>query len=158
MQGPVRSVVVAVDPEASIDDRAIAHAVHWAQIWSARLTLAEAVITVPLPAPGPELGGPIAPVPPVVPDVHPHLMASRRLAVIRDALLREGLDARAQVLDGDSAADALLDHLESSGADLLVVGRHRKSFWERLFEGSDSSKLARRVRTAGLLVCHEDAH
>ncbi|MGE0159729.1 MAG: universal stress protein [Gemmatimonadales bacterium] len=156
MQGPVGSIVVAVDPEASIDDRAIAHGVHWAQVWAARLTLAEAVMNVPLPGPGPELGGPIAPAPPVVPTVLPHDIASHRLGAIRDALLREGVDAHAQVLDGYGAADALLDYVESSGADLLVVGRHEKSFWERLFEGSESTKLARRVRSAGLLVCHED--
>jgi nucleotide-binding universal stress UspA family protein len=65
------------------------------------------------------------------------------------------VDAHDEVLDGDGPADALLDYVERSGADLLVVGRHRKSFWERLFEGSESSRLARRIRTAGLLVCHE---
>jgi nucleotide-binding universal stress UspA family protein len=161
MQGPVESIVVAVDPDARMGDRAIAHAVHWAQLWNARLTLAQSVMVMPLPAPGPEAGGPIAPVPPLVPGYDsgydPRDLASAKLAVIRDALRQEGLDTREEVLDGDGPADALLRYVESSGADLLVVGRHRKSFWDRLFEGSESSKLARRIRGAGLLVCHEDA-
>jgi nucleotide-binding universal stress UspA family protein len=161
MQGPVDSIVVAVDPDARTDDRAIAHAVHWAQLWGARLTLAQSVMVMPLPAPGPEAGGPIAPVPPLVPGYDsgydPRDLASARLAPIRDALRQEGVDAREEVLEGDGPADALLGYVESSGADLLVVGRYRKSFWERLFEGSESSKLARRIRGAGLLVCHEDA-
>jgi nucleotide-binding universal stress UspA family protein len=156
MQGPVESVVVAVDPDARQDDRAVAHAVHWAQLWGARLTLAQAVATVPLPAPGPEVGGPIAPVPAAIPDFHPHELASEKLIAIRDALRQEGVDAHHEILEGDRAADALHHYIESSGADLLVVGRHRKSFWDRLFEGSESSKLARRIRSAGLLVCHED--
>jgi nucleotide-binding universal stress UspA family protein len=157
MQGPVESIVVAVDPDARTDDRAIAHAVHWAQLWGARLTLVQSVMVMPLPAPGPEAGGPIAPVPPLVPEYDPRELASARLSTIRDALRQEGVDARDQVLDGQGPADALLDYLETSGADLLVVGRNRKSFWERLFEGSESMKLARRIRGAGLLVCHEDA-
>jgi nucleotide-binding universal stress UspA family protein len=156
MQGPVRSIVVAVDPEASVDDRAIAHGAHWAQLWGgARVTLAQAVDVVPFPAPGPEAGGPIAPVPPLIPGYDPRQIATERLTGIREALRQEGVDAHDEVLDGDGPADALLDYVERSGADLLVVGRHRKSFWERLFEGSESSRLARRIRTAGLLVCHE---
>jgi nucleotide-binding universal stress UspA family protein len=99
--------------------------------------------------------------PPFVPvydsGYDPRDLASARLAPIRDALRQEGVDTRAEVLDGDGPADALLDYVETSGADLLVVGRDRKSFWERLFEGSESSRLARRIRGAGLLVCHEDA-
>jgi nucleotide-binding universal stress UspA family protein len=156
MQGPVESIVVAVDPDASQDDRAVAHGVHWAQLWGARLTLAEAVTTVMLPAPGAEAGGPIAPIP-AIPAFQPGETASEKLTTIRDALRQEGIDAHHKILEGDGPADALHEYVESSGADLLVVGRHRKSFWDRLFEGSESSKLARRIRTAGLLVCHEDA-
>jgi nucleotide-binding universal stress UspA family protein len=155
MHGPVGSIVVAVDPDAKADDRAIAHGVLWAQLWSARLVLARAVVALPLPTAGLEISGPIAPMPPVVPDLH--AMAEQELAVIRDALHREGVDAHTAVIDGDGAGEALLEHVESTAADLLVVGRHPKGFWDRLFEGSESSWLVKRIRTAGLLVCHEEA-
>ena len=157
MQGPVKSVVVAVDSEARIDDAAVAHGVHWAQLCGARLTLAQAIVVVPLPAPGPEAIGPIAPIPPFMPDLRAHEVAGERLGAMCDALRQEGMDVNMQILSGDGPTDALLEHMDSSAADLLIVGRHPKSFWERLFEGSESTKLARRIRTAGLLVCHEAA-
>ena len=156
MQGPVKSIVVAVDPGARADDHAIAHGVLWAQLWGARLTLAQAVDFAPLLPPAAEAGGPIAPVPPFIPDVRPDEIAEQKLAAVAEALCQEGVDADIQVLEGEPAR-ALLDHVDSCGADLLIVGRHRKSSWERLFEGSESTKLARGVRRAGVLVCHEEA-
>jgi nucleotide-binding universal stress UspA family protein len=155
MQGPVESIVIAVDPDASGDDRAVAHGALWAQLWNARLVLAQAVLSLPLAAPAVEVGGPIAPFLPFLPEHRD--AAEAKLAGICDALRREGVDAHARVLDGEGAADALLRFVESIDADLLVVGRHAKGFWERLFEGSETTQLARGVRTTGLLVCHEEA-
>jgi nucleotide-binding universal stress UspA family protein len=155
MQGAVESIVVAVDPDARPDDHVIAYGVLWAQLWSARLTLAQSVEFVPVLAPIPEMIGPVASVPDFIPDVRPEQAAEERLLALGDALRQEGVDVGVQVLEGDPAG-ALLDFVESSGADLRVVGRHRKSFWDRLFEGSESSKLLRNIRSAGLLVCHEE--
>lgn len=157
LQGSVESIVVAVDPDARRDDLAVAHGAHWAQLWSARLSLVQAVSMEGLSVPAPEVGGPIASVPPVLPGLHSREPATEKLSAICDALRQEGVDARYEVLRGDRPADALLEYVDGSAADLLVVGRHRQSFWERLFEGSESSELARRIRSAGLLVCHEES-
>jgi nucleotide-binding universal stress UspA family protein len=156
MQDAVETIVVAMDPDARADDCALAHGAHWAQLWSARLILAQAVVTLPMPAPGLDGVGPIAPLPALVPDRRVEI-AEKTLAGIESALRRGGVNAHSTVLEGDGAAEALLDFVDSSGAVLLVVGRHQKGQWERIFEGSESKKLARRIRTAGLLVCHEGA-
>jgi nucleotide-binding universal stress UspA family protein len=154
MQGAVEIIVVAVDPDAGPDDRALAHGAHWAQLWNARLILAQAVVTLPMPAPGLDGVGPIAPLPALEPAERDEI-AQQRLAGMESLLRREGIDAHSKVLEGAGAAEALLDFVDSSGADLLVVSRRGKGLWERIIEGSESNKLARRIRTAGLLVCHE---
>lgn len=138
MQGAVETIVVAVDPDARPGDCAVAHGAYWAQLWGARLILAQAVVTWPVPDRRDEIAG-------------------KQLAGIESVLRSEGLDAHSTVLEGEGAAEALLDFIDSSGADLLVVGRQQQGLWERIFEGSESNKLARRIRAAGLLVCHDGA-
>jgi nucleotide-binding universal stress UspA family protein len=152
MQGAVQTVVVAVDPETRPDDSAVGHGVHWAQLWGARLILAQAVVPLPLAASGLDGVTPVA-LPALVPDERGQL-AARKLGELESMLRREGVDAHSTVLEGDGAAEALLELVDSSKADLLVVARRQKGLWRRIFEGSESSKLARRIRTAGLLVCH----
>ena len=75
-------VLTHADRDPYNDDHAIAHGVLWAQLWGARLTLAQSIEFVAMPAPGPETAGPIAPIPPFIPDYRPQQAAEERLAAM----------------------------------------------------------------------------
>ena len=71
-------------------------------------------------------------------------------AVLTSAKTGQGID---EILQAANVADTVLERAEENAADLLVVGRHERGVWERLWKGSESDRLARHVRTVGLLVC-----
>lgn len=149
----IENVVVGMDPAGDPHGIALAHAKHVARLCSARLHLVQVVLQFPLPATSPSGGGPV-----VADQAVPAAAGSReavegRLEELQASLRGIGIDAHAHALMGFTAAEALRDFVEEQTADLLVVGRHERNLLERIWSGSESDRLARRVRSAGVLVC-----
>jgi nucleotide-binding universal stress UspA family protein len=155
LQGAVKSVVAALDPEGDPDDGVLAHALIHVDLWNATLQLVQVVMTQAPSALGMP-GGPVSGGPGVALVEEHREAAEKRLEGLVSDLRDRGVDAQASVLLGWRAADAVVDFVESGDADLLVVGRHDKEFMERTLMGSESDRLARRIRSAGILICPLD--
>jgi nucleotide-binding universal stress UspA family protein len=153
LQEAVESIVVGVDPAGDPYRIALAHARAHAELWTARLHLVQVSMQFPLPATTPSGGGPIRTDQSVqaTPDALAAVQA--RLDELQSSLRDVGIDAHAHALTGFTAAEALADFVDEHAADLLVVGRHHRNLLERMWTGSESDRLARRVRSAGILVC-----
>ena len=153
LQGKVDRIAVALGPDAELDDAVLANALTQALLWEASLVLIHAVPVVPAPS---VPSGAVAPSsfgPGVATDARTLQAAEDRLAKLVGALSDFGIDTSAEVLQGPRAADTVLERALQHGADLLVVGRHERDLWERLWIGSESDRLARHIRSIGLLVC-----
>lgn len=153
LQDDVESIVVGLDPGGDPGNVALAHARALAELWAARLHLVEVSMQFPLPATTPSGGGPIRTDQgvPTTPDALDAVQV--RLDEIQASLREVGIDAHAHALSGFTAAEALSDFVEEQAADLLVIGRHHRNLLERMWTGSESDRLVRRVRSAGILVC-----
>lgn len=153
MQGPVEVVVATLDPHTGHEITALGHALSWARLWDARLLVVQ-VSTTPAPSTaGPGSAGPIPVAPsPAFGEAKRKLIGKRLDGLVAD-LRERGIDAHGVVLRGPRAADAVVDFVESHGADLVVSGRHERSLLERVWLGSVSDRLGRRIRSAGILVC-----
>ncbi|HET9949464.1 MAG TPA: universal stress protein [Longimicrobiales bacterium] len=155
MQGPVETVAVALGPEMDLHDLVLAHALAWADLWDARIALGQVVVTVPVPAAGAEGTVPVALPPNLLLEPMSFEAAQRQLESVSAALSERRSRVEAHLLEGPDVADTLLEFVDSTDADILIVGRHHRNLWERLFGASESDRIARRIRSAGLLVCHE---
>lgn len=155
MQSGVQAIVVGVDPQGDPDGVVLAHGRRCAELWRAPLHLVHVTTEFPLPATSPS-GSPLQADLGVAAEPRAASQAQGRLERARDSLRLVGVDAYAHTLTGFTAAEPLSDFVEEQAADLLVVGRHHRNLLERLWVGSESDRLARRVRSAGLLVCPLD--
>ena len=153
LQDEVTSVVAAVDPRGDPQDVALSHAIACARLWDATLHVVQVALERPLPAVEPESGAAVAATTEVPVDAVARAAAEARVERIARALRDRGIDARGEVLHGGRASDAIAAFVERSQADLLVAGHHDRSLFERLWFGSESERLAHRVRSAGLLIC-----
>ena len=153
LQGEVDRIAVALGPDAELDDAVLANALTQALLWEASLVLIHALPVMPalsVPA-GQTL--PVTFGPGVATDERTLAAAEARLEKLVSALSDFGIDTVAEVLQGPRSADTVLESAQKHGADLLVVGRHERDVWERLWMGSESERLARHIRSLGLLVC-----
>jgi nucleotide-binding universal stress UspA family protein len=156
LQGAVKSVVAALDPEGDPDDEVLAQALIHVDLWGATLQLVQVVLTQPPPA-GVPAGSESVSVGTGAALVEANRRAAEeRLEGLVIDVLGRGVNAQANVLLGARAADVVLDFVESGDADLVVVGKHDKDFLERTLMGSESDRLARRIRSAGILICPLD--
>lgn len=81
--------------------------------------------------------------------------AERYLAELIDALAElRGLDCRLAVVTGD-AFDGILRAAESSAADLIVMGVHRKQLLRDIFIGTTIERVIRAGRCPVLMVNNE---
>ena len=155
MQGKVDRIAVALGSDTEVDDEVLGNALTQALLWEASLLLIHALPILPAPTMAsdawvPTSGGGAASLPT---DGRSLEVAEARIEKLVSALADFGIETKAEVLEGASVADTVLDRAEENGADLLVVGRHERGVWERLWKGSESDRLARHVRSVGLLVC-----
>jgi nucleotide-binding universal stress UspA family protein len=74
-----------------------------------------------------------------------------RLDQDRDRLEKMGLQATVQAVVG-RASDSILDHVETQGADLVVIGRRGTRKVERSGLGSTTRRVLRRARVPTLVV------
>lgn len=153
LQDDVESIVVGLDPDGDPRNVALSHARALAELWAARLHLVEVSMQFPLPATTPSGGGPVRTGQgvPTTPDALDAVQV--RLDELQASLRDVGIDAHAHALSGFTAAEALSDFAAEQAVDLLVIGRHERNLLERMWTGSESDRLVRRVRSAGVLVC-----
>ena len=83
-------------------------------------------------------------------------IAQRDLRALADEIASKGVTAAATVVTGELPG-ALIDHLEASDADLVVMTTHDASRIERLLVGSVSASVVRHIRLPVLLVRQEEA-
>lgn len=153
LQESVSTVVASVDPLADPSNIALGHAVSWARAWGAELRLVHTTVEHPLPASGFEGAGPISTEGRVVLDDRAEKVAEARLAAMVYTLRAAGVDADSRVLRGSRISDAIAAFVENNDVDLVVAGRSDRSPFARIWMGSESDRLARRVRSAGILLC-----
>jgi nucleotide-binding universal stress UspA family protein len=153
LQGDVRGVIAAIDPSLNDADPAFAHAFTWGRLYGAHVTLVQVAVTVPMPSTGPDGAWPLSMGPGLEFSRENREAMEHQVGALADALRAQGVEAEAQVLEGPAVAGAIADLAERRNADLVVVGRHHKSWLQRLWTGSESARLHDKVRTSGLLVC-----
>jgi nucleotide-binding universal stress UspA family protein len=153
LRGPVRSVLVGIDPADDPPWEVLSHAVAFARFDGATLHVARVVLKQPLPWLGLEGAGPVEVGPGVDLDPKARAEVGERLAEIVEELRSQGVEARAALLDGARPADALVRFAEANAIDLIVVGRREKGAFARLWSGSESDRVARRAESSGILIC-----
>lgn len=153
MQGKVDRIAVALGSDTEVADAVLGNALTQALLWEASLVLIHAVPILPAPTMAQGAYEPVAKGALLEADERSLHIAEERVEKLVSALADFGIDARAEVLQAAQVADTVLERAEEYDADLLVVGRHERGVWERLWKSSDSDRFARHVRTLGLLVC-----
>ena len=153
LQGRVRRVAVALESEAEADDPVLSNAFTCARLWNAKLVLIHAVPILPAPSVPPGASVPTSVGPGLAADKRAVEAAEGRIEDLVTVLAEHGVETTAEVLQGPRAADTVLAKAEAAEADLLVVGRHDRDVWERLWMGSESDRLQRRIESTALLVC-----
>jgi nucleotide-binding universal stress UspA family protein len=153
LRGPVRSVLVGIDPEDDPPREVLSHAVAFARFDGATLHVARVVLKQPLPSLGLEGAGPVEVGPGLDLDPKARAEVGERLAELVEQLRSQGVEGRVALLDGARPADALVTFAEANAIDLIVVGRREKSVFARLWSGSESDRVARRAESSGILIC-----
>lgn len=157
LQGPVHHVLAALDPGAGAGDPVLAHSIANATLWEADLLVTEVVVTILASSPGPGGWAAVSFVPALAMDEKGLEMAEARLEKNAELVRRQGVECRSDVLRGRDAAHAVFERVGSGNIDLVVVGAHDKGFLERLWSGDQADKLAKLVRTAGLMIVPLDS-
>jgi nucleotide-binding universal stress UspA family protein len=132
LRGPVRSVLVGIDPEDDPSREVLSHAVAFARFDGATLHVARVVLNQPLPSLGLEGAGPVEVGPGVDLDPNARAEVEERLAELVGQLRSQGVEARVALLEG---------------------ARREKGVFARLWAGSESDRVARRAETSGILIC-----
>jgi nucleotide-binding universal stress UspA family protein len=131
---------------SDVSRRALEHAAAFARWYDAKLAVLHVFSPYPVPVAGSEFGGYTTPPPPLkVEDV---VEAVRRFC---EPLVEAGMTPEVLVREGVPAT-AIVEQVGQMGADLLVMGTHGRSGFERLILGSVTEKVVRRVRCPVLTV------
>jgi nucleotide-binding universal stress UspA family protein len=153
MQGKVDRIAVALGSDTEVADAVVGNALTQALLWEASLVLIHAVPILPAPSMAAGAYEPVSTGAVLETDERSLHLAEERVGKLVSALADFGIEAQAEVLQAPNVADTVLERAEDNEADLVVVGRHERGVWERLWKGSESDRLARHVRSVGLLVC-----
>jgi nucleotide-binding universal stress UspA family protein len=125
---------------SDISHHALAHAAAIAHWYEARLTILYVFVNVPT-----------IDVPPLVLEESDRgrlMVQMRRFAAVVPAAVQ----VEYQLEEAAFAHDAIVEQVDAIGADLLVLGTHGRSGFQRLFLGSVSEKVIRRARCPTLIV------
>jgi nucleotide-binding universal stress UspA family protein len=147
----IRSILAAVD-FSTISSRALEHAAQLAKWFEATLTILH-VSQPPIPLP-PELYGVMpAPMPaaPLPASELPEADVVTALKRFASAVPSTGVDVRFRVRSG-VPLDQILAEAKEIGSDLIVMGTHGHTGFDRLVLGSVAEKVLRKARCAVLTV------
>jgi nucleotide-binding universal stress UspA family protein len=142
----IRRILCPIDFSDS-SRRALDHAVAIARWYGSTVTALHVFSPTPVAAFGP---GPVVFEPIVLTDAdRDHLLADTRAFVQPESA--SGVTIDAMVREGSTAAE-ILDQATSMNADLLVIGTHGRSGFERLLLGSVAEKVLHKARCPVLTV------
>src|SRR5688500_17795398 len=142
----IRRILCPVD-FSDYSRRALDHAIAIARWYGSTVTALHVVSPAPAAGYGP---GPGTFPPMVLTAVHrAHLLAETRAFV--EAEGAPGVGTEAVVREGQTAAE-IVDQATGMNADLLVIGTHGRSGFERLLLGSVAEKVLRKARCPVLTV------
>ena len=135
----ITHVLCPIDLSA-ISDHVVGHAAMLAQWYGARLTLLHVVANAPaMDLPPPSL------------DQPGRLRIEQAMRDIA-AYVAPSAAFDCAVVEAESAPAGILEQLDSSGADLLVLGSHGRSGLQRFFLGSVTEKVIRKAPCPTLVV------
>jgi nucleotide-binding universal stress UspA family protein len=142
----IRRILCPVD-FSDFSRRALDHAIAIARWYESTVTALHVFWSAPLPAPGP---GPVAFEPVVLTPVD----RQQLLAHLKEFVAAEtapGIATEAILREGNASVE-ILDQAAGMNADLLVIGTHGRSGFERLVLGSVAEKVLRKARCPVLSV------
>jgi nucleotide-binding universal stress UspA family protein len=142
----IRRILCPID-FSDYSRHALDHAVAIARWYGATVTVLHVFSSAPVAAygTGPVIFEPIV----LKPAERDQLLANTRAFI--DAESARGITVEAVVRDGNTAAE-ILDQATSMNADLLVIGTHGRSGFERLLLGSVAEKVLRKAPCPVLTV------
>ncbi|MBI1186010.1 MAG: hypothetical protein GC206_01485 [Alphaproteobacteria bacterium] len=146
MSAPFKRVMAAIDPGDDLAPAVVRTALNVAAD-GARLFVVSSINTAPLayPAPEPAAAAAFEAARQSLNDAHD--VEKRLRAMVEE----EAPGAQFETAAGGDV-DAVLERADALDIDLIVLGTHRKGFWERLLSGSRSNEVVQRARTSLLLV------
>ena len=105
-----------------------------------------------------DYGGLATPLPPMVADENVRKGWQAELDNFLEPLTRkaEGLAVRHVIMEAPSVRDALIDHIEKEGADLVVLGTRGKSGLRELLIGTTAEKIVQYAPCSILAVKPDD--
>lgn len=78
--------------------------------------------------------------------------AAGHVKAVADACAAAGIDCHARTVDGLQPWEAIVEHAEKAGCDLLVMGSHTRSGFAALFMGSETQDVLKHTRIPVLVV------
>ena len=78
--------------------------------------------------------------------------ATRHVRSVVDACAAAGVACHAETIDGLMAWEAIVDHAEKKGCDLLVMGSHGRGVLASLFLGSETQDVLKHSRVPVLVI------
>jgi nucleotide-binding universal stress UspA family protein len=142
----IRRILCPVD-FSDYSRRALDHAIAIARWYESTVTALHVFSPSPVAAYGP---GPVVFVPIVLtPADRDRLLADTK--AFTDAEMAPGVPIEAVIREGNTAAE-IVDQATDMSADLLVIGTHGRSGFERLLLGSVAEKVLRKARCPVLTV------
>jgi nucleotide-binding universal stress UspA family protein len=142
----IRRILCPID-FSDYSRRALDHAIAIARWYESTVTVLHVFSPVPVAVygPGPVVFDPIT----LIPADRDQLLANIRAFI--EAESAPGITTEALVREGNTAAE-ILNQATSMNADLLVIGTHGRSGFERLLLGSVAEKVLRKARCPVLVV------
>jgi nucleotide-binding universal stress UspA family protein len=131
--------------------RALDHALGVARCYRATVTALHVVPLIPVTVPGPYYFGSETPPPMTLPPVD-RVAVAAQLERLVAAEHVPGVNVEVLVEEGASAYREILAQADRLRSDLIVIGTHGRSGFERLFLGSTAEKVLRKARCPVMTV------
>lgn len=131
--------------------RGLDHALAVARCYGSRVTALHVVAPMPVAVAGPYYFGAEMPPPMTLPPTDRAVIAAE-LQRLADAEQVPGVRVETLVADATAVHSAILVQAERLGSDLIVMGTHGRSGFERLFLGSTAEKVLRKARCPVMTV------
>jgi nucleotide-binding universal stress UspA family protein len=131
--------------------RALDHALALARCYGSTVTALHVVTPLPAVFPGPSYFGAETPSPIPLPPVDPMVVAAQ-IQQFAEAEQVPGVRLETLVVEAPAAYSEILRQAERLRSDLLVMGTHGRSGFERLFLGSTTEKVLRKARCPVMTV------
>ena len=131
--------------------RALDHALAVARCYGSTVTALHVVAPMPVVVPGPYYFGAEPPPPMALPPTD-HGVIAAQLQRLADAEQVPGVRVETLVAEAPVVYSEILDHAARLGSDLVVMGTHGRSGFERVFLGSTAEKVLRKARCPVMTV------